>query len=189
MLSPDFQSKSGTLVLVVGPSGSGKDSLIARAKSELQPKSNYVFPKRVITRAAVPSAEDHDTMTEHEFNEALAMNRFALHWQAHGLFYGIRREYIDDMRNGQTIIINVSRGVIPSAEQLGFPVVVLSILCRPELLAERIAARGRESKDDILARLKREAPIAATSAKLVEIRNETTIDEAASHFIAAIREA
>ena len=177
------------LVLVVGPSGSGKDTLIAKARDALRDDPRYAFPRRVITRAAVPSAEDHDTMTEHEFNEALAMNSFALHWQAHGLFYGIRRECLDDMSNGQTVIINVSRGVIPSAERLGFPVVILSVQCRPDLLAERIAARGRESKDDILARLKREAPIAVTSAKLIEIRNETTIDEAASRFVAAIREA
>lgn len=174
---------------MVGPSGSGKDTLIARAKDALGEDTRFVFPRRVITREALASAEDHDTMTEHEFDEALAMNSFALHWQAHGLSYGIRRECLYDMQNGQTVIINVSRGMIPKAERLGFPVIILSVLCRPDLLAERIAARGRESKDDILARLKREAPIAVTSAKLIEIRNETTIDEAASHFVAAIREA
>lgn len=180
---------SGALILVVGPSGSGKDSLIGSAKEALKHNAQFIFPRRVITRQALASAEDHDTMTIEEFNQAEAEGAFALNWQAHGLSYGIRRDILDALAAGHRVIVNVSRGVIRAAEALGFPVIIVSILCRPELLAERIAARGRESKGDILLRLKRDAPIQYETAKYVEIRNETTLEEATARFIAAIRDA
>lgn len=126
-------------------------------------------------------------MTIEQFSRAKIQNEFALHWSAHGLAYGVRSDVITALRAGQSVIVNVSRNIIGDAEALGFPVVVISVLCRPELLAQRIAARGRESMEDILLRLERDVPIKYTTAKLVEIRNETTLEEAAAGFIAAIR--
>ena len=187
-LSPQNKLNLGALVLVVGPSGSGKDSLIARAKSEFENNPRFIFPRRVITRDAVTSAEDHETMSIQEFEHASLANQFALSWQAHGLAYGIRRNIVDALQAGRNVIANVSRQVITEAECLGFPVIIISVLCRPALLAERIAARGRETKSEILQRLTREASIVVNTARVIEIRNETTIDEAAENFIAALRQ-
>lgn len=188
ILSPRYKTQTGPLILVVGPSGSGKDSLIALAREALRHETQFVFARRVITREALASAEEHDTLTAEQFHSAEAKGEFALHWQAHGLSYGIRRDIINSLNMGQSVIVNVSRSVINSAEGLGFPVVVISILCRPEILAERIAARGREPHADIMTRLKRDAPINVTTAKLVEIRNETSLEEASARFISVIRE-
>lgn len=157
------------------------------ARSQLLENEDYLFPKRVVTRAAQVDAEDHDTMSIEEFSRAKAANHFALCWHAHGLEYGIPSEICDALGSGRTVIINASRGVIGVAEQLGFPVLVISILCRPELLAERIAKRGRESAEEILARLKREAPVRVETAKLIEIRNESAPDDAIRTFIEALR--
>lgn len=181
--------KSGSFVLVVGPSGSGKDTLIEAAKVELRNDPRFAFPRRVITRPAMVGAEDHDTMSEEEFAAAKDRDAFALSWKAHGLSYGIPSASLDLMRAGKTVIVNVSRSVIGNAEKLGVPVLVISVLCRAELLAERIAARGRETKVDILSRLEREAPIRISSAQLFEVRNETRISDAAARFIGAIRRA
>ncbi|MGA7013248.1 MAG: phosphonate metabolism protein/1,5-bisphosphokinase (PRPP-forming) PhnN, partial [Pseudolabrys sp.] len=50
----------GRLVLVVGPSGAGKDTVITGAKAACAADSTFVFPRRVVTRPA-SDAEDHDT--------------------------------------------------------------------------------------------------------------------------------
>jgi len=189
--SPLQQSdaKNGALVLVVGPSGSGKDTLIGLARNALADDRRFIFPRRVITRIAQTDAEDHDTMDLATFQSAEAEGQFALSWGAHGLRYGITANSIASLAHGNTAIINVSRQVIGAAEALGHRVTVLSIVCDPALLAERIAKRGRESAEEIGKRLKREAPVDVTNARLIEIRNETKPEDVSSVFIDAIRSA
>lgn len=182
-------SSKGALVLVVGPSGSGKDTLIGLARSCLSDDPTYLFPRRVITRDAMVNAEDHDTMTVEAFERAEAAGEFALSWGAHGLRYGITNTSISAVQDGAISIINVSRSVISQAEKLGCRVTVLSIVCDPALLAERIAKRGRESAAEIATRLKREAPIHVTSARLIELRNETRPEDVRAAMLAAIQNA
>ena len=176
-------------MLVVGPSGSGKDTLIGLARAALIHDPKFVFPRRVITRQAMADAEDHDTMELDVFEQAEAKGEFALSWGAHGLRYGVAAISIVGVGDGAIVVINVSRSAIPHAERLGCRVTVLSIVCDPALLAERIANRGRENAEDIAARLKREVPIHVTTARLVEIRNDTRPEDASPAMIAAIRNA
>ena len=185
----DKNPPQGALVLVVGPSGSGKDTLIGLARIALMDDPKFVFPRRVITRQAMADAEDHDTMELNAFEQAEAKGEFALSWGAHGLRYGITATSISGVGEGAIAVINVSRSAIPHAERLRCRVTVLSIVCDPALLAERIAKRGRESAEDIAARLKREAPIHVTTARLVEIRNDTRPEDAGPAMIAAIQTA
>ena len=176
-------------MLVVGPSGSGKDTLIGLARTRLANYPHFIFPRRVITREAQAEAEDHDTLDVAAFDAARRAGHFALHWGAHGLFYGLTKASLEPVNSGATAIINVSRGVIAEAEALQARITVLSVKCRPELLAERIARRGRESADDILLRLKREAPIRANTARVIGIINETDPLDVIDTVIEAIRTA
>ena len=61
----------GRLVLVVGPSGAGKDTLLRFAKAACVESGNIVFPRRIITREASAS-EDNEEVSDGTFQEALA---------------------------------------------------------------------------------------------------------------------
>jgi phosphonate metabolism protein PhnN/1,5-bisphosphokinase (PRPP-forming) len=187
--SSESGMKKGALVLVVGPSGSGKDTLIGLSRARLADDPRFIFPRRVITREAQADAEDHDTLDVSAFDKARGAGQFALHWGAHGLFYGLTNASLAPVNEGATAIINVSRSVIAEAEALEARVTVISVKCRPELLAERIARRGRESADEILLRLKRDAPIKTTTARVVEVINETDPLDVIDTVIDAIRTA
>jgi ribose 1,5-bisphosphokinase len=132
------------LILVVGPSGAGKDTLLNLAKAACTEDRNISFPRRVVTREASAS-EDNEQLGPDAFREALARGEFALHWEAHGHFYGLRRTIEDDLRAGRTVVINVSRTVIDAARRNHADVKVVSITAPPEVLAERIAMRARVS--------------------------------------------
>lgn len=175
---------SGRLILVVGPSGAGKDALIERAKLALAGDKNFVFARRIVTREAM--AEDHDTMAPDSFDKSEMQGNFLLSWRAHGLAYGLPASLSEDLAAGRTIIANVSRGIILQAEELGFPVFVLHITADPVILAARIAGRGRETMNEIRARVERAAPLQWRKAKIYEIRNEGSIDQGAILFIEAI---
>lgn len=176
-------------MLVVGPSGAGKDALMSAARAEHEAAGRVLFPRRVITRQALPGAEDHDTLTTDAFDVARKSGFFALHWQAHGLSYGIPVSILADLAEGRAVMVNVSRKVIAEAEDYGFPVAVLHVTAAPKILAQRIARRGRETAAEIEARLLREAPLTLGSARLFEIRNEGSLEEGAARFLEAVEAA
>src|SRR5690348_10716953 len=144
----------GRLILVVGPSGAGKDTLLGLAKSACSEDRNVTFPRRVVTREA-SVAEDNEALSPDAFREALARGDFALHWEAHGHLYGLRHAIDDDIRAGRTVVINVSRTVIDAARQAYADVTVVLITAPPDVLAERIAMRARRSDGQSAQRLNR----------------------------------
>jgi ribose 1,5-bisphosphokinase len=146
----------GRLVLVVGPSGSGKDTIIAGAKTACAGDPMVVFPRRVVTRTA-SAAEDHYTLDDSAFDRAVTIDAFAFWWQAHGLKYGIPRGINDDIRAGRTIICNVSRTVIGHVREKYAEVDVVLITAPAAVLAARIAGRSRASDGPLDERIKRNA--------------------------------
>ena len=146
----------GRLVLVVGPSGAGKDSLIGIARSRLANDVRARFPRRVVTR---PSSEfeDNVAMTPAEFEAAAGQGAFALQWRAHDHAYGVSREIDDDIRAGKTVVVNVSRTIIAEARARYRNVTVVLITAPAEVLAQRVAARKRASDTSVAERLQRSA--------------------------------
>jgi ribose 1,5-bisphosphokinase len=164
------------LILVVGPSGAGKDTVLGIARQALAGDKRFRFVRRVITRPADAGGEDHESVTE----SAFALRTFALHWQAHGLYYGIPADIADDIARGVVVVANVSRGIIARAAAK-FPVQVIEITAPPDILAQRLAARGRETADDVRQRLARDVPI-PDNVDTDTIVNDRTPAEAADHF-------
>jgi ribose 1,5-bisphosphokinase len=168
------------LVLVVGPSGAGKDALLKAAREAFRDDKRIHFVRRVITRPPDPDGEDHEPVSEAEF----ATRDFALSWSAHGLRYGIPA---DAVRESAVVVANVSRGAIAEASRLSH-VRVIEVTAPPDILAARLAARGRETSEDVARRLSRDATIPA-GVELESVRNDTSLEEGIARFIAALRRA
>lgn len=173
----------GRLVLVVGPSGAGKDTLIARAKAALADDPDFVFPRRVVTRPAVAELEDHDTLSEAEFAAHRDAGDFALDWQAHGLSYGLPASLIDDLAAGRTVVVNTSRHVIGLARQRFPTCVVALVTARPEVRAERLSRRGRETAAEVAARLAREGAPLPPDIPAEIIDNSGSLDTGVATFL------
>src|SRR5258708_19895881 len=101
----------GRLMLVVGPSGAGKDTLISLARAACADDGTIVFARRVVTREATAS-EDNEQVSLEAFQQSCADSAFAMHWEAHGHSYGLPRAIVDDIRAGRTVVANVSRTVV-----------------------------------------------------------------------------
>jgi len=178
---------AGTLLAVVGASGVGKDSLIAHARRELSGDSSVLFVRRIVTRPALAAAEDHDHLTPDEFASALAAGRFAVHWDAHGLRYGVPISVRDHLAAGGTAVLNGSRAALPAIRSAFEKVVVIHITARPEIIAARLASRGRETETDIARRLRRAAIVPLDSGERIDIDNSDAFEFAAAAFLDAIR--
>lgn len=177
----------GALVLVVGPSGAGKDTLLGAAQEMLASDAAAVFPRRVVTRAA-SAFENNEAVTPADFDRAVEKGAYALWWRAHGQGYGILRTIDDEVRLGRTIVINVSRTIIAEARQRYERAFVVLITAPADVLAERLAARKRDSDGDLGKRLQR-ATMEMEDADLV-ISNVGAIEDNArklAEFIAGLR--
>lgn len=175
----------GRLVLVVGPSGAGKDTVIGLAKTMLVEDARVVFPRRIVTRPSSAS-EDHDTLAADAFDTAAANGMFAFWWRAHGHGYGIPRAIEDDIARGDTVVCNVSRAVIDDVRARFADVAVVAITASPDIIAARLTARGRDSDGPIGDRIARNAAYKDMTADVV-VDNSTTPDAAANAFVAVIR--
>jgi ribose 1,5-bisphosphokinase len=175
----------GRLVLVVGPSGAGKDTLIGLAKVACADDRNIVFPRRVITREASAS-EDNEEVSVGTFKEALARGEYAVHWEAHGHCYALPRAIDDELRAGHTVVANVSRTVVAAMRRAYANVLVVSITAPPNVLAARLAMRGRGSDGKIEHRLHRTLDEAA-AAPDVTIVNASSAKYHARQFVRIIK--
>ena len=175
----------GRVILVVGPSGAGKDTLLGLAKAACAEDSGIVYPRRVITREA-SSSEDNEEVSAGTFEAALARNEYAMHWDAHGHRYALSRAIDDDIRAGRTVVANVSRTVISAMRRAYANVTVGSITAPTNVLAERLAMRGRASDGKIEHRLHRTVD-EATAAPDVTINNTSSADYHARQFVRIIK--
>ena len=175
----------GRLVVVVGPSGAGKDTLIAAARARLLSDAAFVFPLRLVTRAAT-AAEDHLTISDDAFALAVSRGEFAFWWEAHSLKYALPAALDTDIRAGRTVICNVSRGVVSTLRLQYLQLSVVLVTAPAEVLAARLAGRGRVSDGDLAQRLGRAAPSEAEFAPDHVIENVGDIAEGAARLLAAI---
>lgn len=175
----------GRLVLVVGPSGAGKDTLLRLAQAICVDDRNVAFPRRVVTRES-SADEDNIAMSQDDFRRAREHGDFAVHWEAHGHSYALPLDINDDIRAGRAVVANVSRTVIGALRQAYANLVVVAITAPPDVLAQRLAARARHSDGNLADRLARSVDDASANAD-VTILNAGSADYHSRHLVRVIR--
>lgn len=185
----DAAQGAGVLVLVAGPSGAGKDTLLDAARAHFASDARIHFCRRVITRTDT-TGEAHVSVSVDEFQRMASAGELFLNWEAHGLFYGIGMDALDALRGGRTAVANVSRGIIAEARQRWPRTHVIQVTARAEALSMRLAARGRETTDGIGQRLKRAGELPLPAAEwLSEVDNSGDLAEAVARFNALLIQA
>ena len=175
---------TGWLVGVVGPSGVGKDSVMAALAAA---RPGYHIVRRVITRHSDAGGETFDEVSEAEFAHRRKAGEFVLHWSAHGMSYGIPGAETECLNQGVTCLVNLSRGVLAEAERQFSGFVTLHLIAPDAVLAERLRARGRESAGDIEKRLSRATFALPDGLKrVVEIANDGSLELTVSRTLSAL---
>jgi phosphonate metabolism protein PhnN/1,5-bisphosphokinase (PRPP-forming) len=166
---------------VVGPSGAGKDTLIAGACAAL-PGLRAV--RRVITRPAEAGGEDFDGIDEAEFARRRDRGDFALDWSAHRLSYGIPWTATEGPGD---VIFNGSRAALHKAFGT-FPTLRVILVTAPDaVLAARLALRGRESEAEIRARLERASFTLPDGIGATTVLNDGTPEVGIARLVAALQ--
>ena len=172
----------GTVFLIVGPSGAGKDTLLDLVRPQL---SGYLFVRRFITRPAESGGENHIALSSTEFEQKIQRGDFCVYWRAHELGCGIDKAIIDAVSKGQNVIINTSRGSIEDFLQVFNQVRVIQITASKDVLRHRLLERGRETETQIEKRLCRQVTI-SDNKNVITVDNSGDLSSAAGHLLDAL---
>ncbi len=149
-----LNKKKGHLFFLVGNSGSGKDSLLKEAIDNWPDNIPLIkIPKRYITRLPHETEPFHSVSKEIFFQLKNA-GFFSLTWNIYGLFYGIPNDIDKWLDNGENVIINVSRSIIPEALKKYPNLQIIFIQVPFEITLNRLKNRGRELENDPVFKLR-----------------------------------
>jgi len=174
------------LIYVVGPSGVGKDTLLAWLRANLPGHLPAHWAQRTIDRPTVPDGEAHESVTPDAFKSLLAAQSFALHWQANGHQYGIRHAQLSAVSH-QLVFVNGSREHLPLAAQAFAGMTILHITADKEILKQRLLLRNRESLAEIALRLNRLiALVPPAGCGFFEIQNNDSLQASGEQLLQAV---
>ena len=173
----------GTLFLVVGNSGSGKDSIIYGAAEKYpQNLKEAKIVKRYITRP--PSeTEDNYSITPDEFKEMKKQGKFALKWHIYHLDYGVPIEIDEWLKKGHPVLVNVSRTIVDEAKENYRNIKIVFIEVPFEITLQRVKDRGRESGELLNERIKRARTHQKFPSADFIVDNSGDLDDAIDQFL------
>lgn len=190
-ISPDRidpqASAKGVMIVVVGPSGAGKDTLMGFAAARLRDQRGIHFAQRVITRHSEAGGEDHAAVTQSEFDRRQAKGDFCVSWQAHGLSYGIPASVQSRLDEGDIVVVNGSRSALPHFRNAFSRLKVVNVVASLDVLTARLEARGRESRDDIVRRLQRSSLEVCGDFDVTTIDNGGSLEQSGETFADLLR--
>ena len=141
--------------------------------------------RRLITRPAHNDSEDYDSVTDSDFAVLRQAGHFLFHWQAHGLSYGVPASVLPRVRSGATVLFNGSRAALPAMRQIYPDLRVFVISVSPDMLAERLHKRGRETESEIAKRLERQVDFTDETAEI--INNDGALANSVASFVISLQ--
>lgn len=144
---------AGRLVYLMGPSGSGKDTVL-QGLSRLMGPHAYLAP-RLVTRPQTTTEPGAISVSPAEFRRLELGGSLVMSWRANGLDYGIGAHINDRLSAGCDVLVNGSREYLPEARRRYPDLVPVLLRVDEHILHGRLLARGREDKAQIRSRLDR----------------------------------
>jgi ribose 1,5-bisphosphokinase len=173
----------GALAYVMGPSGAGKDTLLAGARAVLDP-ARFAFAHRYISRPPFAGDENFVSLSAAEFAARHEKGLFAFHWRARDVDYGIGAEIEAWRALGLTVVVSGSRADWESGAPVQAGAIPVLVTAAPEILRKRLEARGRDP--DIEQRLARAAAFRVADPALVAIDNSGPVEDGIAALVRAL---
>jgi len=196
MTSTNEAGRSGLILILSGPSGSGKSSIYKMSIGEL---GAIEFSVSCTTRAPRPGevdGRDYHFISRGEFDRLVAEDAFAEHAEVHGNCYGtLKSELLGRVQRGIDVLLDID---VQGATQLRklcaasceFRRACAFIFIMPpsfEELERRLRARATETEESILRRLANAKGEMAHASEYDHVIVNDDLARAAAEFTALVR--
>lgn len=184
-----MNGERGLLVIVSGPSGAGKGTVLAHVLSELKTLRYSVSVTTRAPRVGEVDGKNYFFKSVKEFEEMLSKDMFLESQCVYGNYYGTPREYVENLRdNGYDVLLEIDvKGAMQVKSKVSDAVLIFLTPENTDILKARLKGRATETEEQLNTR------IAASMAELNKIGSYEYVvvndkpDRCADDVIAIIR--
>ena len=131
--------------------------------------------------------ENHVELSEFDFARRKDAGFFLFDWESHGFKYAIGKEARKWVKEGQNVIVNGSRNYLAQAREEYKKLIPIWMTVSEEILRQRLIQRGRESDEQIEARIKNNRRLESLKTDdCAFINNDQTIEDTVGQILALI---
>ena len=175
-----MECRTGMLVIISGPSGSGKGTVVKK----LDPAKGYALSISMTTRTPRPGevqGKDYFFVTEEEFIEARNNNGLLEHAAFTGNLYGTPRAYVEEqIAKGKAVILEIEvEGALQVKEMFDDAVLVFLMPPTIDELSRRLFNRQTENRMTMEQRLIR----AKNEIKYIDTYDYIVINDEVEHAV------
>ena len=151
------EKSRGLLIVISGPSGAGKGTIVDRIINEDKKTKVSISMTSRSPRGSEVNGVEYYFVTNEEFEEKIKNDEFLEYAKVHGgKYYGTPKANIEDNLNkGFNVILEIDiQGALTIKEKVKEALFIFIMPPSMEILKERLIKRNTETKDKILERFK-----------------------------------
>ena len=150
------EKKSGALIVISGPSGAGKDTIVNEVVKEINAKVSVSMTTRE-KRKGEEEGKDYFFVTKEHFLEQIDKGNFLEFANVHGdNYYGTPKDEVEkNLKNGTDVILVIDiQGALKVKSQTDEAIFIFIMPPSMRELKNRLINRGTETKEQLIKRFK-----------------------------------